>query len=232
MTTPFTIEEFLGVFAAYNAAICPAQLVAFVLGVLAITALWRRWPIAARLIPAILALMWVVNGIGYHYLFFATINPAAPLFALFFVVQAVLFSVCALLPTALRFVTGRDVRTVFGAAILIYAIAVYPIIGLWAGHGLMKGPMFGVAPCPTTIFTIGMLMMARGPWVPWLAIIPFLWSLVGLAAAWQLSIPEDIALPVAGVVLLLALLIDAIRGGRGSENSEPTGYPSNAQASP
>ena len=53
----------------------------------------------------------------------------------------------------------------------------------------MTGPLFGVAPCPTTIFTIGMLLLARGGWVVWLSIIPLLWSLVGLAAALQLGFP-------------------------------------------
>jgi hypothetical protein len=211
VTAPFTIEPFLDVFAAYNAAIWPSQIVALVLGLIAVTALLRLWPIASRLIPAILALMWAVNGIGYHLLFFATINPAAPLFAAFFVAQAILFMASAMTPTGLRFQTGRDLRTLTGAGFIIYAMAIYPLIGIWAGHGLMKGPMFGVAPCPTTIFSIGMLIMARGRWVVWLAIIPILWSLFGLAAAWQLSIPEDIALPLAGAVLLIALALDASR---------------------
>jgi hypothetical protein len=67
-----------------------------------------------------------------------------------------------------------------------------------------------VAPCPTTIFTIGILLLARGNWVLWLSIIPVLWSLVGLAAAVQLGIPEDLGLPVAGLLLVVALVSDAI----------------------
>ncbi len=222
MTPPFTIEQFLGVFAVYNAAIWPVQIVATALGLVAIAALWQKWPIAARLIPAILALLWAVNGIGYHFLFFATINPAAPLFAIFFVAQAILFAASAMSPAGLRFEAGRDLRTLLGAGFITYAMVVYPIFGIWAGHGLMKGPMFGVAPCPTTIFTIGLLLMARGRWVAWLAIIPFLWSLIGLAAAWQLGITEDIALPVAGVALLIALGADAFQVWRVSAK---TGLP-------
>jgi len=210
VTAPFTIEQFLDVFAAYNASIWPGQLATLALGLIAIAALWRKWPIAARLIPAILALLWAVNGIGYHFLFFSTINPAAPLFAGFFVAQAMLFAVSAISATGLHFKTLRDFRSMLGAGFIAYAMVFYPMIGIWGGHGLMKGPMFGVAPCPTTIFTIGVLLMARGQWVPWLAIIPLLWSLIGLAAAFQLGIAEDIALPVAGVVLLIALVVKAL----------------------
>jgi hypothetical protein len=46
--------------------------------------------------------------------------------------------------------------------------------------------------------TWGGLLIARGTWVIWLSITAFLWSLIGLAAAIQLGIPEDLAMPVAG----------------------------------
>lgn len=216
---PFTIEQFLGVFAAYNATIWPVQIVAFVLGLDAVTALWQNRRVASHLISAILALMWAWNGIGYHFLFFTAINPAATLFAAFFVAQAILFAISAMSSKGLRFETKRDARTLLGAGFIAFALVVYPILGIWAGHGLTKGPMFGVAPCPTTIFTIGMLLLARGRWVVWLSIIPILWSLVGLAAAWQLGIPEDSALPVAGVILLVALAVDARRGRHRSEKT-------------
>jgi len=81
----------------------------------------------------------------------------------------------------------------FSVSFIIYALLIYPILGIWAGHGLMAGPMPGVAPCPTTIFTIGMLLLARGGLVPWLAVVPILWSLVGLAAALQLGAPRTSA---------------------------------------
>ncbi len=186
MTAPFSREEFLGVFMAYNTAIWPLQIVTFALGLIVVVALWRMWPIVGRLVPAIL------------------------------------FALSALPPKGLRFEIGREWRTAWGAVFVIYALAIYPLIGIWAGHGLMKGPIFGVAPCPTTIFTLGLLFMARGSWVAWLAIIPFLWSLIGLAAAWQLGIPEDIALPVAGIVLLIVCCLDAIRpNGPRLQNDHP-----------
>ena len=94
---------------------------------------------------------------------------------------------------------------------IVYALLIYELLGCWAGHGLMAGPLFGVAPCPTTIFTIGMLLLARGGWVVWLSIIPLLWSLVGLAAALQLGIPEDFGLPRAS--------IHDLRGGDRAENA-------------
>ena len=211
MTAPFTIEQFLGVFAAYNAAIWPIQILAYGLGLLAVSALWSRKPLAAQLILSILALVWAMNGIGYHFLFFAEINPIAKGFAAFFVLQSIFFTASVLAPSDLRFEVRPDFRSAAGLSFLAYALLIYELLGYWAGHGLMAGPLFGVAPCPTTIFTIGMLLLARGRWVVWLSIIPLLWSLVGLAAALQLGIPEDFGLPAAGFGLVSALIIEKFR---------------------
>jgi hypothetical protein len=209
MNTPFTIEEFLAVFVAYNTAIWPAQILAYALGLVAVISLWAGRPSASRLILAILAFVWALNGIGYHFLFFSMINPAAKLFAGFFVLEALLLAICAVSAGGISFRTGSDFRTLAGYAFIFYAMLIYPLLGIKAGHGLMLGPMFGVAPCPTTIFTIGFLLLAHGRWVVWLSVIPFLWSLVGLAAALQLGIPEDFGLPIAGLLLVLVLAIES-----------------------
>ncbi len=222
MNPPFSIEQFLGVFAEYNAAIWPAQIFAYVLGLIAVAAVWSRQPAPSCAIPSVLALMWAMNGIGYHYLFFAEINPAAKLFAGFFVMQAILFVASAVVANHMRFEIGRNFRSIAGAAFIIYAMLIYPVFGLWAGHGLMAGPMFGVAPCPTTIFTIVMLLLARGRWIAWLSVIPFLWSLVGLAAALQLGIPEDFVLSLAGVILMIVLGVEALGMFRGQTRTAST----------
>lgn len=161
MSPPFTIEQFLGVFVAYNATIWPAHIAAYVLGSLAILLVWLNELNGRRVILAILGIMWAWNGIGYHFLFFAEINPAALIFAGFFLLQSILFAAVAVAPKDFRFHIGHDFRSLAGSAFIIYAMLIYPFLGILAGHGLMAGPMFGVAPCPTTIFTIGFLILAR-----------------------------------------------------------------------
>jgi Family of unknown function (DUF6064) len=205
MNPPFTIDDFLAVFAAYNDAIWPFHLVPYGLGLVTVAAIFVLRPGLVRFAFAALAVLWAFTGIGYHLMFFSRINPIAPVFAAFFVLQGILFLASAIRPGDLRLHLGQDFRSVAGLVTIVYALAIYPVMGIWAGHGLMAGPMFGVAPCPTTIFTIGILLIARGTWVIWLSIIPILWSLIGLAAAIQLGIPEDLAMPVAGVVLAGAL---------------------------
>jgi hypothetical protein len=154
-------------------------------------------------------------------MFFARINPLAPVFAGCFVVQAILLVASAIRPCDLGLRIGWKLRSVAGLSCILYAVVIYPILGIRAGHGGMAGPMFGVAPCPTTIFTLGILMIARGRWVLWLSIIPVMWSLVGLAAAVQLGIPEDLGLPVVGAVLVAVLATQRSRDASSGPDTMP-----------
>ncbi len=55
----------------------------------------------------------------------------------------------------LRLLVRQDFRYIAGLLTNVYAVAVYPVLGIWAGDGLMAGPMFGVASRPIMIFTLG-----------------------------------------------------------------------------
>lgn len=218
---PFAVGQFFAVSARYNAALWPMQVVAYGFGCLAVIAVWLRGPSGTRFILWVLAILWALNGIGYHFFFFAEINPVAKIFALFFTLQSILFTVAALVPKGLRFDIRLNFRSVSGLLFIVYALLIYEILGYWAGHGLMAGPLFGVAPCPTTIFTIGVLLLAHGKWVAWLSVIPALWSLVGVAAAFQFDVPEDLGLPVAGAILLLTVTRDRVREWGGHPRAAP-----------
>lgn len=200
---PFTTEQFFAVFAAYNEAIWPAQVVAYVAGLLAVVLLMRPSRAATWGICAVLALFWAMNGLGYHWTWFAPVNPAARIFATAFVAEAVLLAAAPIAARDLRFSVGPDVRSVLGLGLIAYALAIYPAVGALAGHAWPAVPVFGVAPCPTTIFTIGMLLLA--PWraARWLLVVPVLWSAVGGSAAVLLGVPQDFGLAVAGVVVVV-----------------------------
>ena len=210
---PFTTEQFFAVFAAYNQAIWPLQVAAYLAGLLAVALLWRPSRGATRAVAAVLALMWAVNGIGYHWTWFAPVNPAARLFAAAFVTEAVLLALAPRLFRDLRFSVRADARSGLGLALVAYAMALYPALGALAGHAWPAVPVFGVAPCPTAIFTIGMLLLA--PWraARWLLIVPVLWSGLGGSAAVLLGVPQDFGLIAAGLAALAVALGRWLRAG-------------------
>jgi hypothetical protein len=90
--------------------------------------------------------------------------------------------------------------TILGALMVLYALIGYPLLGTAAGHGWPRAPMFGITPCPTAIFTFGMLLWTDRRVPRYLPPIPVLWAVVGFFAALQLTIYEDFGLPVAMVI--------------------------------
>ena len=202
-TMPFTVDEFFAVFADYNAAIWPMQIVAYLAGLLILVVLRRPSRSSDMVIMSALAAMWAVNGIGYHLLHFTPINPAARLFAVLFVAQAALLAAS---PYVWRhriiFDPDRSLVTTLGFLLMLFALVGYPALGLLAGHRYPAVPMFGIAPCPTTIFTIGVLMLGDWKVARWLLIVPVLWSFVGGSAAVLLGVPQDYALIVSGILVV------------------------------
>jgi hypothetical protein len=197
---PFTIDQFFGVFAAYNVAIWPAQVVAYGVAALALWGIAAKRPWGGRVAASVLAIFWLWNGIAYHLLFFAAINPAAYLFGAAFILQGLLFLAYGVIADrlALRFRGGW--HGALALALIVYAAAGYEVVGHFTGHGWPRAPLFGVAPCPTTIFTFGMLMLSIRPLPAFLLAVPLLWAAVGSTAAILLGVPEDLGLAVAGLI--------------------------------
>lgn len=200
MNIPFTVEQFFSVFGSYNDAIWPAQIIAYALGVLAVFFGIRAGRSSARVVSAVLALFWVWMGVFYHILHFSTINPAARLFGVFFILQGLLIALIGSIRNRLSFSSVLDPYTIVGWCFIAYAMIVYPLIGIALGHSYPQVPMFGVAPCPATIFTFGLLLWVRNQIPIYLLVIPFLWSLIGVSAAFKLGVPQDYGLGVAGIL--------------------------------
>jgi hypothetical protein len=204
MRLPFTIYEFLDVFRRYNEAVWPAQWILLLLSVVTVVAAFRaRRPTRAPLL--LLFALWLWMGIVYHIAFFRSINPAAALFGALFVVEAGLFVWLAFREPAPVFTPLRDAAGVLGVSMIIFSLIVYPLLSYLLGHRYPFAPTFGL-PCPTTVFTFGLLLCAR-PSLPRMAfIIPVLWAAVATSAALQLGMMEDLSLPAVAIIAIVVRL--------------------------
>jgi hypothetical protein len=210
MNLPFTVDQFLSVFVAYNSSIWPMQILLNIIACTAIVLCFRP-AVPSRFISGLLGTLWIWTGVVYHGLFFSVINPVARLFALFFVIQGILFFTFGTIRNTIDFRFTRTWRGYTGAVFFLYALVLYPLIGQALGRVFPASPSFG-APCPTTIFTFGLLLWTVGRLNWYIYILPFLWSILGFTAALQLGIREDIGLLGAGVggtiILRFAATID------------------------
>lgn len=202
MRIPFTVEQFFGVFRAYNLAVWPAQVALLALAIVAVVlvAVSRRWSGAG--VSCILAFLWAWMALAYHLAFFSSINPLAYAFAALSLVGASVFFWQGVVRRQLQFKLNSGARAITGLCLIAFALAGYPMWSYYAGHRYPALPTFGL-PCPTTIFTIGMLAFLVRPYPRSHFVIPVLWCLVGSQAAFMFNVPQDLGLVVAGVVGLV-----------------------------
>jgi hypothetical protein len=171
-----------------------------------------------RVIAGGLAALWLWSGVVYHWMFFATINPVAKVFAGLFVLQALIVVVMGVFRDGLRFRPSRTGAGLAGWLVITYALLVYPLLGYMQGHGYPGGPSFG-APCPTVIFYFGMMLWTdTGHRAPFTA-IPFAWAIVGTSAALSLGISEDLGLPAAAIVVLVTAVQRRRAAGHASDSA-------------
>ena len=200
MQLPFTSEQFFDLFSSYNEALWPAAIALWIASVVIVALrLSARRP-HDRGIGALLVVHWTWSAVAYHLAFFTRINPAAWLFAALFIVQAVLFFRIGVVERRLSFAPWDSAWAPLAWALIAYSLA-YPAINVIDHHSLRRIPIFAL-PCPTTIFTAGVLMLATPrSWV--FSTVPVIWSAIGGSAAFLLGVRADLALPIAGTALAI-----------------------------
>ena len=195
---PFTQEQFLNVFAHYNNTVFPLQIVFVILGIVAVGLAIKKSQFPDKAILLILSFFWFWTGIVYHIIFFSSINPLAYAFGVLCIVEAVLLLYYCVIKKRVEFGLTQNIYTSIGLLLIAYALIIYPLIGTYLGHGYPRLPTFGL-PCPTTIFTFGIFLMAEKKFPLLLLVIPLIWSIIGFFAALSLGITEDYMLLAAGV---------------------------------
>lgn len=199
---PFTLEEFLQVFEKYNSSIWPAQVIMYALSIIALLMIIKKVKASDKFTTGILALSWLIAGIGYHIGFFSKINPIANVFGALFVIQGIMLVINGILKNRLHFEYRSRINMWTGWLLIIYAMLIYPLLGSAFGHSYPKVPVFGVAPCPITIFTFGLFLWTARSLPRYLLIIPGLWSLMGFFAALKLGIYQDYGLLISGLIAI------------------------------
>ena len=200
MQLPFTKEQFFDLFAAYNVRLWPALVALWIASVLVSVLLLSSRRPPHRWISALLAAHWAWSAMAYHVGFFTRINQAAWGFAALFLLQAAVFSWVGVVQARLSFAPWRNAWAPVGWGLAAYSLF-YPAINAAQHLSVSRIPTFGV-PCPTMIFTAGMLMFAT-PRSWRLSMVPVMWSVIGGSAAFLLGVSADYALPIAGLALAI-----------------------------
>lgn len=197
MRIPFTIEQFWQVFMNYNATVFPLQLVWFFLGLSTALLLFTNRRIKSLYAGCVLGLLWLWIGVVYHISFFTDICAPAFVFGALFILEGLLIWFCVF-TGKLFFSGGFSGLKVLGYFFMLYGLIIYPAAGYLLESEFAKVIAIGL-PCPSSIFTFGMLILADKKLPKYLLIIPSLWALVGISAAINLGIYQDLMIIIAAV---------------------------------
>lgn len=196
---PFSAEDFLRLFGQYNEQVWPVQFLLYLLAILVVGLLLLKKENSGKIINAVLALFWLWMGVVYHLFYFSSINPAAFIFGPVFILQGMIFLWFGVYKNKLEYIFRGGIKEYVGLLFVIFALLFYPYFSYGQGHIFPETPTFGL-PCPTVIFTFGILLFLKKKPRWYIYLVPFLWSLLGFSAALQLGIREDFSLVISGIV--------------------------------
>jgi len=209
----FSPQTYYRLFELYNADLWPAHLLALVLGSSPLLLFFRHSDRARPWIVALLASGWVSVAWLYFWTRYASIHLAAGYFALAFVIESLLllgmgWSHGSFIPA--RAARWRQ-RT--GLGIFLFALGLYPVLGMALGRNWTQAEVIGLAPDPTALATLGILLLTgtRPFWV--LAPIPVLWCLISGATLWAMASPDFFVAPGLALLAALIAILDRTKQG-------------------
>lgn len=170
----------------YNRDFWPLQLPLLAAGLAALWLAAARRAQAFRWVAFALSAAWLWVGWAFLWQRYATINWAAQYVALAFAVQAALLLAAGVFCRPASRPTGAAVHG-FGW-LLAGAGLFYPLVGLAAGRPWVQAEVVGMAPEPTALLTLGLLLLGGQPASRagrvLLFAIPVLCLLLGAATGW------------------------------------------------
>jgi hypothetical protein len=187
----------------HNEAVWPAQILTLGLGLGILGLLRRSTPWQGSIISAIVAVLWAWVAWSFLGQRYATINWAATYFAWLFAIEVVLLVWIGVVKRRLRYRAGRDAAGRLGIALFILTLVLYPLLAALAGRPWQQAEVFGVAPDPTVLATLGLLLVAEGRPHWGLLAIPILWCSISGATLWAMSSPEAPIPPLTALIVLL-----------------------------
>ena len=205
----FSPASYFRLYEIANAELWPGQLLPLAV------ASWLWWsmrhpkPRDGLLAALLLAAVWGFVAGWFLYRQYAQINLAAGWFALAFMLQALLL---------LAFGASRRYRHLVldrrpvppwhpGMLLFVYALLVHPLVGLASGRAWQGVEVFGVAPDPTALASLGLLLTAfRAASWP-LLVVPLAWCVVSGLTYLAMGYRHGLAPAVLAATALVATAV-------------------------
>lgn len=199
----FSDRTYWRLFELENREAWPLQILCLLAGLAVVAAVLRPRVWSARLASGLLAAAWVAAALGFLQRY-AEINWASAYAVPAFLAQALLLGWLGTVRARLPLEAHRGVVRALGTALVVYAVALHPLVAPLAGRPLAAAEVIGIAPDPTAIATLGLLTLApRGAASALLLVVPLAWCIVSALTLGTMGAPEG-WIPLAAVVVAVA----------------------------
>jgi hypothetical protein len=205
MNLPFTFKEFLDMLARFNTDWWPVHLIMYALAAAAIYFAIRKNRWSARVVTGILVFFWIWVGTVFNLFYFSRLFPMAYLFVVLFILEGIILAMAGLFADRITFRVKADLFGLIAAILIIYALMGYPLIANFTGRGYPHLLLAGMMPCPTAIFTLGLLLWTEKPIPKLVPVIPVVYALTGFVPV-KMGVIEDIGLIAGGFVTAILLI--------------------------
>ncbi|WP_018876956.1 MULTISPECIES: DUF6064 family protein [unclassified Thioalkalivibrio] len=211
---PFDSATWLAILGQYNTAIWPLHAVGALLALVAVALAFTGWRGAARVLGLMLGVLWIWTGVVFFGGSLAPFHFASEWLAGVFVAQGLMLLFALTLMGQARFGWPGGLAGSGAVLMIVSALAGYPLLDLaLTGAPWAQLQYVGVAPGPTMLLTLGLLLLARPRPPLVLAIIPLLWALVTGFIAWELGLWLEYLPAALGVLTFGLLLVRWLRSG-------------------
>jgi hypothetical protein len=198
----FSPRVYWRMFELHNAALWPFHVPAALAGFAALFVMLRSSERRAVWISVVLATLWALVGWTFLWNRYAEINWAIAYVSPIFGLQAVLLLVTA----ATGHLTCDQPRPIVWPGMLLASLALvaYPATAPLMGRSWSAAEVFGIAPDPTAVFTLAILVAFDTKLSLMLSLIPICWLLISSITLYTLGEPQAwIPLSVVACILIL-----------------------------
>lgn len=207
----FSPDTYYRLFELTNRDVWPLQVLMLLLGIALLFVVLRRPAWQGRFAAAVLAASWLGVAWIYHWQRYAAINWAAPWFAACFALEALLMIWAGIFRNRLLREPISPALRRTGLVLYGFALLLYPLVNPLLGHGWTQVELFGIAPDPTVMATLGILLTSNRKRLWILMIIPACWCAVSGATLWAMAAPNALITPFAAILVVLFLAVSGKR---------------------
>lgn len=183
----------------------------YVLAIIALFMTYRKNDYSNRFISLTLTFLWFWVGLVFGILVFGPVPTVMAgieypgiwyLFGGIFAIHGIILLYFGVIKGTVSYTWKPDSRHYIGLLLILYGLVFYPLVGILTGRVFLEYPIFGIAPCPVSVFTLGLLLWSDArPSLP-IMTIPLFWGFMGIVPLLFYEVYADIGTILAAIITL------------------------------